>query len=153
MSGVIRKADIIVTEDNNFSLALLTGFIHHTSYLYPSFNRWFYHTVTPALHTNTRTLLVASIDDAPAGIAILKHDGLEDKLSTLFVCTQYRGLGVAEKLVDATMIKLNSDRVFFTVTPENDAAVSPVLMAKGFTLHSEIPNLYRQGVNELVYKA
>lgn len=82
---------------------------------YPDHCKHFYGKYVPGILSGEREIIACYANGRNVGIAILKKDAEERKISTLFVKTDYRGKGIAQKLLEKSFAWLGTTKPVITI--------------------------------------
>lgn len=82
---------------------------------YPSHCKHFYGKYVPGILDGEREIIACYMNGRNVGVAILKKDDEERKISTLFVKTDYRGKGVAQGLLEKSFAWLGTTKPVITI--------------------------------------
>ncbi len=122
------------------------------SRLYPEFRDWFSQKVVPGIFTGERSLLVELRDDSIAGVAIIKDDGIEQKLCCLRVSTEFQKKGgVGYRLFERSMEELDTRYPLLSVSEDRFLEFRRIFNHFGYEKAWEYPELYRPGKIELSF--
>lgn len=125
--------------------------LSHLESTYPGFRAWYWGKVVPGLDNATRQILYVGSIRKPSAVAIVKRDGSESKICTLWVSETYRGNGIGRKLLQDAIECAGVDRPLFTVPHERYEEFRPLMARFGFEETTRIESIYRPGVIEHVY--
>lgn len=114
---------------------------------YPEFNDWYNTKVVPKLKTGTRKVFLATHDLEFSGALILKDDGNEKKVCTLFVNPKNRFRHIGSDFLRIASEELETYKLPITISDEAKPFFYNNL---GFNFYTkEIkPDMYKEGVNE-----
>lgn len=114
---------------------------------YPEFNDWYNTKVVPKLKTGTRKVFLATHDLEFSGALILKDDGNEKKVCTLFVNPKNRFRHIGSDFLRIASEELETYKLPITISDEAKPSFYNNL---GFNFYTkEIkPDMYKEGVNE-----
>lgn len=114
---------------------------------YPEFNDWYNTKVVPKLKTGTRKIFLATHDLEFSGALILKDDGKEKKVCTLFVNPKNRFRHIGSDFLRIASEELETYKLPITISDEARPFFYNNL---GFNFYTkEIkPDMYKEGVNE-----
>lgn len=117
---------------------------------YPGFADWL-NRVVPELAEGRRSIVLAREGQQIAAVTIAKHDGLENKLCTLWVHPAFRRRHLASALLDRTL-PLFAGRDPLISIPECRLHEFRFLMAqRGFVFRERRCGLYHRAVNEYFF--
>ena len=117
----------------------LTDWICHD---YPDHRSHYYQKYLPGLADGTREITGCYIGQIPAGVIILKNTPEEKKISTLYIADDYRGLGLASKLVQASESFLGTLKPTITVADYKVPQFEGLIKRFGWEHTSTLPQGY-----------
>ena len=114
---------------------------------YPEFNDWYNTKVVPKLKTGTRKVFLATHDLEFSGALILKDDGNEKKVCTLFVNPKNRFRHIGSDFLRIASEELETYKLPITISDEARPFFYNNL---GFNFYTKEvkPDMYKEGVNE-----
>lgn len=119
---------------------------------YPKYAQWF---DTKFMHglrnTNDRAYCFAVDGIRLAGVSLLKNTTYEKKVCCLFVSPDYRRMGIASKLIQASFAMLHTQKPLMTVSNNNLDQLKPLISRFGFELSRTQPGAYRPDLIECFY--
>jgi hypothetical protein len=119
---------------------------------YPEFDSWVKNKVIPGLYDGERSLLLEYRKGLLAGFAIIKDDGLEQKLCCLRVLDDYQNsYGMGVRLFKRAFDELGTEKPLLSVAEERLPAFSKIFNYFGFELGATYDGLYRVGRTEYAY--
>lgn len=128
------------TKDLRVVQSAFRSFAPYIEHYYPTAHKWFTTKVIPEFKARRRRIWIASIDDIPVGIAVVKYhhpSRTELKICTLFVAPEFRGLGIGTILL-AHIVEQHDREMFTSLTircPTNVKLIlEPLLHRNGFIL-------------------
>lgn len=133
-------------------LAVL-GQLRSLEAVYPGFGEWYLQKVVPGIAKGTRLLVADVTDGAVTGVAIAKRQGGELKLCTVWRNERIGRSDVTIGLVRAAMRWLGTDRPLFTVPSDRIERMRPLMNAVGVGAGVGLGDIYREGVDELLFNA
>lgn len=153
MTAILINSTFRDRDPEGFSAHLSTAREHLTnlSIFYPDFGPWFNTKVVPGLHSGSRSLLMRNVGRRLAGIAVLKHDGLEQKLCCLRVLPDFSGSGVGLHLFEDSFELLKTTQPLLSVCEEQLPKFARVFDHFGFRSGSRYQDFYRVGSTEHSY--
>ena len=141
-------ANIIqLKHDDTSELELVRKSLIGLRQCYPEFNDWYNTKVVPKLKTGTRKVFLATHDLEFSGALILKDDGNEKKVCTLFVNPKNRFRHIGSDFLRIASEELETYKLPITISDEAKPFFYNNL---GFNFYTkEIkPDMYKEGVNE-----
>ncbi len=131
----------------------LVVILHGLEKVYPDFAEWYRRRVVPGVSDGSRMIFAEVAHDGIAGVAIAKRSREELKLCTLWR-DPFRGDGdTASRLMRSAMAWLGTDRPVFTVPFDRIQRLRPVLNEFGMGAGMAVGQLYRPGVEEILFNA
>ena len=142
MANIIR-----LKYDDTSELELVRKSLIGLRQCYPEFNDWYNTKVVPKLKTGTRKVFLATHDLEFSGALILKDDGNEKKVCTLFVNPKNRFRHIGSDFLRIASEELETYKLPITISDEAKPFFYNNL---GFNFYTkEIkPDMYKEGVNE-----
>ncbi len=132
--------------------AQVLGLTHTISDTYPEHAQWFNDKFMHGLrNANNRAYCFAVDGTRLAGISLLKNTTTEKKLCCLFVSPDYRRMGIATKLIQASMDLLGTPKPLMTVSNNNLNQLQPLIDRFGFELSRTQTGAYRPDLVEYFY--
>lgn len=135
----------------NLEAEFLLDKFQSISDLYPNFEGWLRFRFLGNIKSGSRKLLVAYKGNEIVGYSLLKQDSLESKICTFYIPEMYRGQGIGSALMEESLDTLKSKDTFITVSQERQDELAPLLVAKGFSVHSEVNEMYRHNSKEYIW--
>lgn len=153
MTSLLIDKKLRSKDADTFDLHLGTarGCLKNLSDFYPDFSLWFEGKVEPGLMTGERSLLIRHVGERLAGIAVLKHDGLETKLCCLRVLPEFAGSGVGLRLFEDSFEHLKTSQPLLSVCEEQLPKFIRIFDYFGFRLGHRYQDFYRAGSSEHSY--
>lgn len=118
---------------------------------YPGFGSWYWNSVEPSLAEGTKEIIIAEWKRKIIGVSIIKKDAREKKICTLRVDKAYRGNGVGKKLIQFSMLELETDLPFISVSSQRIGQFEKTFRYFGFQLQEKNCNYYKSGCDEYCY--
>lgn len=121
---------------------------------YPDFFAWYNNKVVPGLNVEQRQIYIATPEnriDEIAGVIILKDDGFEKKICTLYVFEKYRRQGVGSMFIELAINILGTKLPMITVSDSNKEEFVDLLDKYGFEYYQEYPSYYKNDISEHSY--
>lgn len=115
---------------------------------YPQHKEHYYGKYLNGLSVGAREVIGYYIGTKPVGIAILKKDIWEKKISTLFVDPAYRGKGIASRLVSASIHFLGNSFPVITIADYKVPQFEGLIKKFGWTHTETLPKEYYNGKHE-----
>lgn len=135
-------------------ITLLPKVFQHLSDLsgyYPDFEEWLSKKVFPGLITGNRSIILEYRRSDLSGLAIVKNDGIEQKLCCLRVLPPYQGTGVGLKLFERSFDVLNNESPLLSIAEEQIAVFRKLFNYYGFEIAKIYPDYYRPCKAELSF--
>jgi hypothetical protein len=132
-------------------LPIIISHLHELSGYYPGFNAWLESKVIPGLLSGERTILLEHNRDSLSGLAIVKNDGLEQKLCCLRVLPRFQNTGVGLKLFERSFQVLNTNMPLLSIAEEQKPVFSRLFKYYGFELAKKYHDYYRPMKDELSF--
>lgn len=133
----------------------ITRFIKDTLFglsgYYPSFDNWLESKVIPGLLIGERKIILEHHRGEFAGLAIVKDDGLEQKLCCLRVLPLYQGTGAGLKLFERSFEALQNEAPLLSIAEEQTDTFKKIFTYFGFELAKKYHNYYRPLKDELSF--
>ncbi len=119
---------------------------------YPNFKHWFFSKVIAELSAGKRSIYTEfnSRNDLMS-LLILKHDGIQNKICTLWVNDNHQKEGLGSKLIETSIQKLETEHPLITVSDVRLSQFEPLLNKYNFNLHSAYESYYRQHITEFSF--
>lgn len=114
---ILSARQLSKTDRKNFGKVLEMSYFV-TDYIckdYPAHFKWFWEKTVPAVLNGTREVLTCLVDGKVAAVAFLKNENGEKKICTFLVLEEYRGLGIAIKLIEKSFDFLGTDKPLITL--------------------------------------
>lgn len=153
MGALLINRDLRAKDVEAFDLHLGTAREHlkNLSVFYPDFRLWFENKVEPGVLSGDRSLLFRHVGPRLAGIAVVKHDVLEQKLCCLRVLPDFAGSGVGLRLFEDSFEVLKTTQPLLSVCEEQLPSFVRVFNHFGFRQECRYPDFYRTGATEHSY--
>lgn len=129
------------------SLSLLKTLFGKVGESYPNFNSWLEQKVLPDLKSGNRDLIISSIKGEIAGFVLIKDS--EKKVCTIFVKSEYRNKGIADKLLSIAKEKLGTNYPKLTVGKKNYPMFKKLFDKHNFKITKEIEGYYKPEETEI----
>lgn len=100
---------------------------------YPNYENWYWNTFIAGLKKKERLYAISSQHGIVNGCALLKKTETENKISTLYVDESFRHQGIAQKLMEASVMELGK-RPLMTVSEKCLNMYLPLLRRFEFRL-------------------
>ena len=121
---------------------------------YPQHFQHYYHKYLPSLELGTREILLCMDDNQPVGVAILKDDGEEKKISTLFVSQSHRGKGISRLLLEESFKWLKTTKPVITISDYKLSQFEKIIKDYDWKLTETLPiGYYNSKHAELVFNS
>lgn len=118
---------------------------------YPDFNNWFFKTVIPGLNCGERTLIIELRGHKVAGILILKHSSIEQKLCALRVKPEFENFGLGLKLFDTAFETLKTTRPLLSVSEVSYPKFARLFNYYGFSKEAAYQSMYLPNIDEYAF--
>lgn len=118
---------------------------------YPGFGSWYWNSVEPSLIEGTKEIIIAEWKRKIIGVSIIKKDFEEKKICTLRVDKTFRGNGVGKKLIEFSLMELETDLPFISVSSQRIRQFEKTFRYFGFQLEEKNHNYYKSGYDEYCY--
>lgn len=121
---------------------------------YPNYKEWYFNKQLPRIIANKGDILFAKSDDKPTeiiGIACLKKDDSEQKISTLYVIEQERGKQIGSKLLEASSKYLETSKPLITFFDYKLEMFQPIIDKYDWQLTSVVEDLNKNNTKELYF--
>jgi len=149
----IIDRDFIIANPESFSQ--LGDFIRTSLFglsgYYPLFDQWLESKVLPGILSGERTVLVEYYRRRFSGLAIIKDDGIEQKLCCLRVMPEFQGSGTGLRLFERAFEHLENDMPLLSIAEEQRDTFKKLFSHYGFELAKEYKNYYRPLKDELSF--
>lgn len=137
------------------SLAQIGDFVRTSLFglsgYYPLFDQWLESKVLPGMLSGERSILVEHYRRRFSGLAIVKDDGIEQKLCCLRVMPEFQGTGVGLRLFERAFEKLENDMPLLSIAEEQRETFKKLFSHYGFELAKEYKGYYRPLKDELSF--
>lgn len=124
--------------------------VHLSSY-YSYFSDWL-GKVFREVKVGKRTILLHYSNDIISGINILKHSRYQNKLCTIWIHPYYRFRGIATNLLLESKLKFSGNDPVITIPEFAITNFQLIIYRNKFYLYDRIPNLYKHGITEYIFK-
>lgn len=133
--------------DDSSDLELVRKSLTGLRKCYPGFNDWYLEKVLPKLKSGTRKVFLATHDLEFSGALILKDDGYEKKVCTLFVNPNNRFRHIGSDFLRIASEELETYKLPITVSEESKYFFHN---NSGFNFYTKEvkPDMYVEGMNE-----
>lgn len=118
---------------------------------YPGIFDWFSQIFIPGLKNGSRDILVYTVNNDSAGVALLKNQIEEKKICTFFVKNQYRNNGIGKSLFGKCLKILGTNKPMITVPGERLYQFSNIFKYYDLKLEQVVENYYRNLSTEYVF--
>lgn len=121
---------------------------------YPNHKNWYFTKQLPAITTDERNILfVRSPEDENKilAMACLKKDYEEQKICTLYVSDECRGLGIGTLIVEESMIWLGTTKPLITLADYKLEMFTPLINKYNWELTETIAGAYNDRSKELCF--
>lgn len=142
MANIIR-----LRPDDSSDIRLVRKSLIGLRECYPEFGKWYDEKIVPKLNSETRKIFLATHNSEFSGALILKDDGLEKKVCTLFVNPNNRFRHIGSDFLRIASEELETYKLPITISDEARPFFYNNL---GFNFYTkEIrPNMYKEGMDE-----
>ncbi|WP_258036186.1 GNAT family N-acetyltransferase [Pseudomonas putida] len=151
----LKTLDQSTLSTRSYSEEELVRFIKTTllglSGYYPLFDNWLESKVIPGLLIGERKIVLEHHRGQFAGLAIVKDDGLEQKLCCLRVLPKYQGTGSGLKLFERSFEILQNQAPLLSIAEEQADTFRKIFNYYGFELAKKYHNYYRPLKDELSF--
>ena len=110
----------VLAEQNRIAFSeIISKAYEITDYIckdYPKHFKWYWEKTIPAIFTGKREILVCTVNKKIAGVAFLKKEDGEKKICTFLVLDEYKGQGIASKLIERAFDFLETTTPLITLT-------------------------------------
>lgn len=86
----------------------------------------------PGIYDGEREIIACYFNNKIVGVAILKKDKIEQKISTLYVKEEYRNLGVATELLERSFVWLGTTKPLITIADYKLSQFSGIIQKYGW---------------------
>lgn len=118
---------------------------------YPNFRNWFHKKVIHGVTAGERILLIAHLNNAIAGFAILKNTPAERKICTLYVFPEHQSKGLGVQLFKESMAILESEKPLLSVSQDRLPIYDKLFAYFGYDFVENYQGLYVPQKNELSF--
>lgn len=126
--------------------------VHSVRDTYPGYPQWFNNKFMYGLKNTTERAYCFAVDGPKlVGVSLLKNTEPEKKICCLFVSPDYRHMGIATKLMQASFALLHTQKPLMTVSNNNLSQIKPLINRFGFELSRKQPSAYRPDLVEYFY--
>lgn len=101
---------------------------------YPKIEKWFERISRE--HVNRRMFFIVQDGPKTVGFMILKRTHVENKICTLYVVDEYRGMGIGPKLVEIAIKELKDDKPIITIPAYKVNEFRKIIKKFKFKVHS-----------------
>ncbi|MGJ7550374.1 GNAT family N-acetyltransferase [Pseudomonas alloputida] len=118
---------------------------------YPLFDQWLESKVLPGILSGERCILMEYYRRRFSGLAIIKDDGIEQKLCCLRVMPEFQGSGTGLRLFERAFEHLENDMPLLSIAEEQRGTFKKLFSHYGFELAKEYKSYYRPLKDELSF--
>ena len=121
---------------------------------YPKHKEWYFTKQLPAIVGDERNILFARNPENPNEIismACLKKDNEEQKICTLYVSDNARGLGIGSAIIEESMKWLGTTKPFITFPDYKLDMFKPFIEKYAWNLTEKVYGLYKDKTEELCF--
>ncbi|WDM59975.1 GNAT family N-acetyltransferase [Pseudomonas sp. NEEL19] len=118
---------------------------------YPLFDQWLESKVLPGMLSGERCILMEYYRRRFSGLAIIKDDGIEQKLCCLRVMPEFQGSGTGLRLFERAFEHLENDMPLLSIAEEQRGTFKKLFSHYGFELAKEYKSYYRPLKDELSF--
>lgn len=119
---------------------------------YPKYFEWYWTKEIPRVFNGTGEIIICTISNKIAGVACLKKDDTESKLCTFFVAEEYRGKGIATKMLKQSFRYLGTTKPLFTIADNKISMFKHIIKKYNWKLTQIMDKgYYNTTSRELVY--
>lgn len=119
---------------------------------YPKHHEHFWTKYVPGIFVGDRQIIACYVRNKISGVAILKKDSEETKLSTLYVSDKYRGKGVATAILEEAFKWLGTCKPLITIADYKVAMFKGLIEKYGWELTQVLESgYYNDRSKEYVY--
>lgn len=119
---------------------------------YPLHCEHYFTKYVPGIYDGEREIIACYVGDKIAGIAVLKKDATERKVSTLCVKEEYRKLGIATKLLERSFTWLGTTKPLVTIADYKLNQFSGIIQKYGWEQTQVLENgFYNDHSKEYVF--
>lgn len=119
---------------------------------YPKHFKWYWEKTIPAVFSGTREILIYLVDNNIAGVAFLKKEDGEKKICTFLVLSEYRGQGIATKLIEKSFEFLETTTPLITIADYKLEMFNAIILKYNWKLTQTLPKgYYNNSSEELVF--
>ena len=128
------------------------SFLFTLNFEYPDFKKWYI-----SLYNNNNTLkdnrdiILCTINESIAGVAILKRDTYEKKICTLRVAPMYQHHGIGSYLLEKSLELFNYEKPLITIHISKYRDFQKLFERYGFKLEQQLQGYYGLLRSELAY--
>lgn len=130
---------------------LITDFICKD---YPKYKEWYFTKQLPAIAKEERNILFVRNPENPKEIismACLKKDEFEQKICTLYVSDNHRGLGIGTSIIEESIKWLKTAKPFITLADYKLEMFKPIIKKYNWKLTEIVSGLYNDSSKELCF--
>lgn len=124
------------------------SFLEDLNMEYKGFRKWYFKKVFNSILDGERQLIIKEYHNEIMGVAILKKNLFENKISTLRVNQKYRGLGVGTELMNRSLDLLNDEFPLITVSSNRLNEFNQLLKNFNFQLFEKYKSYYYKDIDE-----
>lgn len=149
----IRLSELINQDNKEFSKVVNDCYMA-TDWIskdYPNHFEHFWTKYIPNIFIGERDVVACYSGCILAGLAILKKNKVESKISTLYVNNDFRNKGIATSLIEKSFDFLDTTKPLITISEYKLEMFSAIIKKYNWTLTQEVDGYYNDGVKELVY--
>jgi ASC-1-like (ASCH) protein/GNAT superfamily N-acetyltransferase len=118
---------------------------------YPDHCKHFWTKYVPGIFTGEREIISCYVDNKIAGTIILKKEGQEHKICTLFVDDKFRGQKIATVLLEQAFKYLGTTKPLITIADYKIKLFENIIKKYDWQLAQTLDGIYNNHSKELVY--
>lgn len=118
---------------------------------YPKFDDWLLDKVIPGIYRGERTVVIELRNSVVAGLLIVKHTALEQKLCTLRIRPQSESIGLGVRLFEIAFDLLGTDKPLLSVSETSRPKFVRLFDHFGFNQEQVYAGRYLPCVDEFSY--
>lgn len=151
---IIKASNYLESNHNVFSNIISKAYnvTDHICKDYPNHFSWYWEKTVPAIFRGTRNILIATVNKKVAGVAFLKKEDGENKICTLLVLDEYRGYGIATKLLEESFNYLETTKPLISIADYKLDQFSAIIKKYGWKQTQILNNgYYNDTSREIVF--
>lgn len=148
-------ASKVLNEERIHFVNVVTKAYEITDYIcndYPKHFNWYWAKTVPAVFNGSREIVVCTVHGKVAGVSFLKDEDEEKKICTFLVLEEFRGQGIATKLLEASFEFLETTKPLITLADYKLEMFSHIIKKYDWKQTQVLPKgFYNDEYTEIVF--